>query len=36
MKKTDKGYANGTSGGRAFRVGIAEYFSVMVGYNLAV
>ena len=36
MKKTDKGYANGTSGGKTFRIGIAEYFSVMVGYNLAL
>ena len=36
MKKTDKGYANGTSGGKTFRLGIAQYFSMMVGYSLAV
>jgi hypothetical protein len=34
MTKKEKGYSNGTSGGRSFRIGLAEYFCQLVGYNL--
>ncbi|WP_203249735.1 DNA sulfur modification protein DndB [Cysteiniphilum marinum] len=34
MTKKEKGYANGTSGGRTFRLGLADYFCKLVGYNL--
>ena len=36
MTKKEKGYCNGTSGGRSFRQGLASYFCKLTGYNLVL